>query len=225
VFDVAGLEGEHDILQYVKPNALAKDLQHMMECTTNGYPKQCMMRFPEVYSGEMMWDMLKSAISKASEEQGYTLRTIQCNKSNVSTKNATSGIAVIGWTYSLGCVRSRLYRSHQTMRSFVKDGDNHVFAQENKAALMKGNRNIEQRGPLGKTLPRKKTLLCLLLRNNGARFELIFTITNLTDTIICQPTAMSIISKRTLFVHITIMKDKRLFLVAGLTWTSMLRKW
>jgi hypothetical protein len=31
------------------------------------------------------------------------------------------------------------------MRSFVKDGDNHVFAQENKATLMKGNRNIEQR--------------------------------------------------------------------------------
>jgi hypothetical protein len=24
-----------------------------MECTTNGYPKQGMMRFPEVYSGEM----------------------------------------------------------------------------------------------------------------------------------------------------------------------------
>jgi hypothetical protein len=39
MFDVAGLEGEHDILQYVKPNALAKYLQLMMECTTNGYPK------------------------------------------------------------------------------------------------------------------------------------------------------------------------------------------
>jgi hypothetical protein len=48
MFDVAGLEGEHDILQYVKPNALAKDLQLMMECTMNSYPKQCMMRFPEV---------------------------------------------------------------------------------------------------------------------------------------------------------------------------------
>jgi hypothetical protein len=123
----------------------------------NSYPKQCMMRFPEVYSGEMMWDMLKSAICKASEEEGYTLRTIQYDKSTVSTKSATSGIAVIGWTYSLGCVRSRLYQSRQTMRSFVKDGDNHVFAQGNKATLMKGNRNIEQRGPLGKTLPRKMT--------------------------------------------------------------------
>jgi hypothetical protein len=39
MFDVAGLEGEHDILQYVKPNALAKDLQLMMECTMSGYPK------------------------------------------------------------------------------------------------------------------------------------------------------------------------------------------
>jgi hypothetical protein len=73
MFDVAGLEGEHDILQYVKPNALAKDLQLMMECNTNGFPKQCMMHFPEVYSGEMMWDMLKSVICKASYEQGYTL--------------------------------------------------------------------------------------------------------------------------------------------------------
>jgi hypothetical protein len=28
----------------VKPNALAKDLELMMECTMNGYPKECMMR-------------------------------------------------------------------------------------------------------------------------------------------------------------------------------------
>jgi hypothetical protein len=32
-----------------------------------------------------------------------------------------------------------------------------VIAQGNKSTLMKGNRNIEQRGPLGKTLPRKMT--------------------------------------------------------------------
>jgi hypothetical protein len=82
MFDVAGLVGVHDILQYVKPNALAKELQLMMECTRNGFPKQCMMRFHEVYSGEMNRDMLKSAIYKTSEEKGYTLRTIQCEKSN-----------------------------------------------------------------------------------------------------------------------------------------------
>jgi hypothetical protein len=64
MFDVAGLEGQHNILQYVKPNALAKYLELMMECTTNGYPKQCMMGFPEVYSGETMCDMLNSAICK-----------------------------------------------------------------------------------------------------------------------------------------------------------------
>jgi hypothetical protein len=39
----------------VKPNTLAKDLELMIECTTNGYPKQCMIRFSEVYSGEMMY--------------------------------------------------------------------------------------------------------------------------------------------------------------------------
>jgi hypothetical protein len=140
MFDVAGLDGEHDILQYVKPNALAKDLQLMMECTTKGVPKQCMMYFPVVYSGEMMWDMLKSAICKTSEEQGYTLRSIQCDKSTVSTKSAMSGIAVIGWTYSLGCVRCRLYQSLQTMRSFVKNGDNHMFAKGNiRIALLSTN--------------------------------------------------------------------------------------
>jgi hypothetical protein len=38
----------------IKPNALAKDLELVIECTMNDYPKQCLMRFPEVYSGEMM---------------------------------------------------------------------------------------------------------------------------------------------------------------------------
>jgi hypothetical protein len=35
----------------INHNALAKDLELMMECTTNGYPKQCMMRVSCVYSG------------------------------------------------------------------------------------------------------------------------------------------------------------------------------
>jgi hypothetical protein len=43
------------------------------------------------------------------------------------------------------------------MRSFLEDGDKDVFAQGNKATLMKGSRNIEQRGPLGKTISRKTT--------------------------------------------------------------------
>jgi hypothetical protein len=133
MLDIAGLEGQHYILQYVTPNALAKDLELMMECTTNDYPKQCMMRFPEVYSGEMMWDMLKSAICNASEEQGYTLRSIQGDTSTVLTKSAKYGIPVSGWIYSLGCVRSHLYQSHQTMRSFLEEGCNDVFAQRNKS--------------------------------------------------------------------------------------------
>jgi hypothetical protein len=32
MFDVAGLERTHDILQYVKPNPLSKDAQIIMEC-------------------------------------------------------------------------------------------------------------------------------------------------------------------------------------------------
>jgi hypothetical protein len=49
MFDIAGLEGHQDIIQYVKPNALATYLELMMECAPNGYPKQCMMMFPDVY--------------------------------------------------------------------------------------------------------------------------------------------------------------------------------
>jgi hypothetical protein len=79
---------------------------------------------------------------------------------------------VIGWTYSLGCVRSRLYQSCQTMRSFVKDGDNHVLGQGNKATLMKGKRNIEQRGPLGKTLSRKTTITLPVVAQQGCPFRI-----------------------------------------------------
>jgi hypothetical protein len=90
----------------------------------------------------------------------------------VSTKSATSGIPVIGWTYSLGCVRSRLYQSRQTMRSFVKDGDNIVFALGGKGTLMKGNRNIEQRGPLRKTLPRKTTTTLPVVAQHRCPFRI-----------------------------------------------------
>jgi hypothetical protein len=74
IFNVAGLEGHHDILQYFKPNPLSKDAQTIMECIAKGYPKHCMMEFTEAYSGEMMWDMLKSVVLKAGEEQDFTLR-------------------------------------------------------------------------------------------------------------------------------------------------------
>jgi hypothetical protein len=73
MFDVAGLEGHHDILQYVKPNYLWKNDQTVMECISKRYPKHCMIKFTEVYCGEMVWDMLKSAVLKAGEEQGHTL--------------------------------------------------------------------------------------------------------------------------------------------------------
>jgi hypothetical protein len=39
---------------YVKPSTLAKYPELVMECKTNGYPKQYMMNVPEVYSGEMI---------------------------------------------------------------------------------------------------------------------------------------------------------------------------
>jgi hypothetical protein len=90
----------------------------------------------------------------------------------VSTKSATSGMPVIGWTYSLGCVHSRLYQSRQTMRSFVKDGDTDVFAQGNNITLMKDNMNIEQRGPLGKMLPRKMTTTLHVIAQQRCPFRI-----------------------------------------------------
>jgi hypothetical protein len=155
MFDVAGLEGTHDILQYVKPNPLSKDAQTVMECIAKGYTKHCMMKFPEVYSGEMMWGVLKSDVFKAGEEQGYSLRGTQCDKSTVTTKSAKTEKPILGWTYSLGCYHSRLYQSRQA--SFLNFAGNEMFEQGNKVTLMKGNRKIEQRGPIGKTLSRKTT--------------------------------------------------------------------
>jgi hypothetical protein len=155
MFYVAGLEGTHDILQYVKPNPLSKDAQIVMECIPKGYPKHCMMTFPEVYSGEMMWEMLKIAVLKAGEEQGYSLRGTQCDKSTVTTKSEKTGKPILGWTYSLVCYRSRFYQSRQA--SCMNSVGNEMFEQGNKVTLMKGNRKTEQRRPLGKTLSRKTT--------------------------------------------------------------------
>jgi hypothetical protein len=94
-----------------------------------------------------MCDMLNSAVLKAGEEQGYSLRGTQCDKLNVTTKSAKTGKLILGWTYSLGCYHIRLYQSHQA--SFLNPGGNDMCEQGNKVTLMKGNRNIEQRGPLG----------------------------------------------------------------------------
>jgi hypothetical protein len=58
------------------------------------------------------------------------------------------------------------------MRSFVKDGDNDVFSQGNKATLMKGNMNIEQRGPLGKNLPRKMTTTLPVVAQQRCPFQI-----------------------------------------------------
>jgi hypothetical protein len=92
---------------------------------------------------------------EGGEEQGYSLRGTQCDKSTVTTKSSKAGKPFSGWTYSLGCYRSRLYQSRQA--SFMKSGGIEMFEQDNTVTLMNGNRKIEQRGPLGKTLSRKTT--------------------------------------------------------------------
>jgi hypothetical protein len=52
MFEVFGLEGQHDIIQYVKPNPLASALEIILKCQANHYPPRCMMRFSDVYSAE-----------------------------------------------------------------------------------------------------------------------------------------------------------------------------
>jgi hypothetical protein len=102
MFDVAGLEGEHDILQYVKPNTLAKYLQLMMECTTNGFPKQCMMCFPEVYSGEMMWDNFKECHLQGVRGAGlhsrnYSVLQINCVNKKCCVRNSSDWLDIFAW--------------------------------------------------------------------------------------------------------------------------------
>jgi hypothetical protein len=72
--EVFGLEGQHDILQYVKPNPLASMIETILKCQVNHYPPHCMMRFPEVYSSEENLEFgLKVPLAKAVEEGGYYL--------------------------------------------------------------------------------------------------------------------------------------------------------
>jgi hypothetical protein len=99
--------------------------------------------------------MLKSVVLKDGEEQGCSLRGTPCDKSTVTTKSVKTGKPILGWTYSLGCYRSRLYQSRQA--SFLNSVSSEMFERGNKVTLMKGNSKIEQRGPLGKTLSPKTT--------------------------------------------------------------------
>jgi hypothetical protein len=63
---------------------------------------------------------------------------------------------------------------------------------------------------LERPCPEKQQLICLWFLNKVALSISIFTIMNQMDTIIFQQIAIFITSTRALFVHITIMKDKRL---------------
>jgi hypothetical protein len=131
---VAGLEGQHDIIQYAKPSPLSKVDQTVMECISKGYPKHCMMKCSEVCSGEMTWGILKSIILKAGEEHGYTIRGTQCDKSTVIANSVEPKKPFSGWTYSLGCYRSILYKIHQA--SFLNSGGNEMFEQDNTVTFV-----------------------------------------------------------------------------------------
>jgi hypothetical protein len=86
MFEVCGLEGQHEILQYVKPNPLASALETIVKCHANHYPSRCMMRFPEVYSTEDNWELgLKVALTKAAEKGGYSL----CQTKKLQTHSPT----------------------------------------------------------------------------------------------------------------------------------------
>jgi hypothetical protein len=50
IFEVFGLEDQHDIIHYAKPNPPASALETIVKCQANHYPPHCMMRFPKVYS-------------------------------------------------------------------------------------------------------------------------------------------------------------------------------
>jgi hypothetical protein len=204
MFDVDGLEGKHDIIQYIKPNPLSKDTQTVMECIAKGYPNHCMMKFPEMYSEGVKWDMLKIAVLKNGEEQGYGLRGTQCDKSTVTTKSAKSEKPFSGWTHSLGCYRSRHYQIRQA--SFMNSGGNKKIEQGNNLTLMKGNRKIEQRGPIGKTLSQKTTTILPLDAEERCPFRINIYYFNITF----QPTEICITFTRVLLFLTTIMSDKQL---------------
>jgi hypothetical protein len=156
MFEVFVLEGQYDILQYVKLNPLALTLQKIVKCQANHYPSHCMIWFPEVYSAADNCELgLKVSLTKAAEEGGYTLRqtknykTIVLKKANVTVKKAD------GWTYTLGGARSRIYQNHKMtdIFEFIED----VCVKGHKTTCIIGSRAKEYRGSPGKILPQKTT--------------------------------------------------------------------
>jgi hypothetical protein len=99
-----------------------------------------------------------------------------------------------------------------------------MFEQGNKVNLMKGNRKIEQRGPLGKTLSRKTTTTLPL--DAEERFPFRINIYYFKpDRYYYLSTNRNIHNFDKGIVLAAIMNDNQLFLAALWTWTSTLRKW
>jgi hypothetical protein len=102
-----------------------------------------------------MWDMLKSAICKASagwlHATSYPGQHIDSVNKKCHIWNSSFWLDIFTW------LRPQPPVPKPSNNAFISEGrcGNNVFAQGNKLTLMKGNRNIEQRGPLGKTLPKK----------------------------------------------------------------------
>jgi hypothetical protein len=141
MFEVFGLEGKNDILQYVKPNPLSSALETLFKCQENHYPPHCMMRFPEVYSSEENWEFgLKVAHTKSAEERGvcfasdkelqaHSPRETQCHREegrwhlveqnfdNVLNTTDREGIFVarlkLGYAHSQTTARQRMNTSHR----------------------------------------------------------------------------------------------------------------
>jgi hypothetical protein len=76
-------------------------------------------------------------------------------KPTVLKKANMTGKKVDGWTYMIGCVRSRIYQNRETTDRVKSRED--VFAKDHKTTFIKGSRAKECRGSLGKTMPQKTT--------------------------------------------------------------------
>ena len=136
-----------DLLDYIKDGPKAMDLSVIQHAVENNYPAQCLFWFPEVYSGEMAFGALKSALYQSAEQQGFNFVVGK-------KKNACYGVV-----YTFVCSKFQYYIQGETKHVF-DDGNTdsntpNLYAKGLKVNNVRCNRKIESRGSSGQSLVRK----------------------------------------------------------------------
>jgi hypothetical protein len=123
-----------------------------------GYPEQCLLRLPTLYTGRQSWDDLRVDLHKAAKKQGFQF-TVRKSK---HTAQATV------WT--LYFTRHIMFEDKACKRKYVNNEAQ--CASGMKATTAKENCCVEQRGPTGIDQPRKMETSLPTLKNDVCPFKI-----------------------------------------------------